>query len=371
METYYNSYITNKYFIHELNERYGNAKLPKVKIIDMTDDNQKISSQSIISNYLFQQIQKRIHNNEQVLILHNRRGFSAIKVYQDSDEILHCKDCDVILTYHATIEKLICHHCNKKYSIEKYNKADIKYLGYGTEHIESILNQHFPNANIMRMDADSASTMKKQKEILSKFKANDFNILLGTQMIAKGLDFKNITLVAVLNADLGMFIPDFRSNEKAFQLLYQVIGRSGRSQKLGEAIIQTYQPKNQLIQMSTNYQSKQFYNLSLDSRKALNYPPFKRLIRILFQSKSLKNCINSSNKIYEILKSKFPNSIIGPLPCPIEKLASNNRYHILIKIDSKTISQSLNVMQHIQDNKEQFLDKNVKLLIDIDSISVL
>lgn len=371
LETYYNSYITNKYFIHELNERYGNAKLPKVKIIDMTDDNQKISSQSIISNYLFQQIQKRIHNNEQVLILHNRRGFSAIKVYQDSDEILHCKDCDVILTYHATIEKLICHHCNKKYSIEKYNKADIKYLGYGTEHIESILNQHFPNANIMRMDADSASTMKKQKEILSKFKANDFNILLGTQMIAKGLDFKNITLVAVLNADLGMFIPDFRSNEKAFQLLYQVIGRSGRSQKLGEAIIQTYQPKNQLIQMSTNYQSKQFYNLSLDSRKALNYPPFKRLIRILFQSKSLKNCINSSNKIYEILKSKFPNSIIGPLPCPIEKLASNNRYHILIKIDSKTISQSLKVMQHIQDNKEQFLDKNVKLLIDIDSISVL
>ena len=371
LETYYNSYITNKYFIHELNERYGNAKLPKVKIIDMTDDNQKISSQSIISNYLFQQIQKRIHNNEQVLILHNRRGFSAIKVYQDSDEILHCKDCDVILTYHATIEKLICHHCNKKYSIEKYNKADIKYLGYGTEHIESILNQHFPNANIMRMDADSASTMKKQKEILSKFKANDFNILLGTQMIAKGLDFKNITLVAVLNADLGMFIPDFRSNEKAFQLLYQVIGRSGRSQKLGEAIIQTYQPKNQLIQMSTNYQSKQFYNLSLDSRKALNYPPFKRLIRILFQSKSLKNCINSSNKIYEILKSKFPNSIIGPLPCPIEKLASNNRYHILIKIDSKTISQSLKVMQYIQDNKEQFLDKNVKLLIDIDSISVL
>ena len=371
LETYYNSYITNKYFIHELNERYGNAKLPKVKIIDMTDDNQKISTQSIISNYLFQQIQKRIHNNEQVLILHNRRGFSAIKVYQDSDEILHCKDCDVILTYHATIEKLICHHCNKKYSIEKYNKADIKYLGYGTEHIESILNQHFPNANIMRMDADSASTMKKQKEILSKFKANHFNILLGTQMIAKGLDFKNITLVAVLNADLGMFIPDFRSNEKAFQLLYQVIGRSGRSQKLGEAIIQTYQPKNQLIQMSTNYQSKQFYNLSLDSRKALNYPPFKRLIRILFQSKSLKNCINSSNKIYEILKSKFPNSIIGPLPCPIEKLASNNRYHILIKIDSKKISQSLKVMQHIQDNKEQFLDKNVKLLIDIDSISVL
>ena len=371
LETYYNSYINNKYFVYELNERYGNAKLPSVKIIDMNDSDQKISNQNIISHFLYKQIEKRIQNNEQVLILHNRRGFSAIKVCTESDEILHCEDCDVILTYHAKIEQLICHHCNKKYSIEKYTKSNIKYLGYGTEHIESILSQLFPSSNIIRMDADSAKTMKKQKEILTKFQDNDFNILLGTQMIAKGLDFKNITLVAVLNADLGMFIPDFRSYEKTFQLLYQVIGRSGRSDKLGEAIIQTYQPKNQLIQMSTNYQSKQFYNLNLESRKNLNYPPFKRLIRILFQSKSLKNCINSSNIIYKILKNQFKDSIIGPLPCPIEKLASNNRYHILLKVDAKEMSYSIKTMQYIQDNKEQLLNKNVKLLIDIDSISVL
>ena len=184
----------------------------------MNDSDQKISNQNIISHFLYKQIEKRIQNNEQVLILQNRRGFSAIKVCTESDEILHCEDCDVILTYHAKIEQLICHHCNKKYSIEKYTKSNIKYLGYGTEHIESILSQLFPSSNIIRMDADSAKTMKKQKEILTKFQDNDFNILLGTQMIAKGLDFKNITLVAVLNADLGMFIPDFRSYEKTFQL---------------------------------------------------------------------------------------------------------------------------------------------------------
>tara|TARA_B100001287_G_C22498034_1_gene442197 strand:- start:118 stop:783 length:666 start_codon:yes stop_codon:yes gene_type:complete len=221
------------------------------------------------------------------------------------------------------------------------------------------------------MDADSANSMKKQKEILNKFKNKEFNILLGTQMIAKGLDFSNITLVAVINADLGMYIPDFRSYEKTFQLLYQVIGRSGRSEKLGEAIIQTLQPKNQLIQMSTNYQSKQFYNLNLESRKTLNYPPFKKLIRLLFQSKSVKKCIDSSEKIYHLLKVRFEDSIIGPLPCPIEKLATNNRYHILLKIDINQISDVLKTMHYIQDNKKQLIDKNVKLLIDIDSISVL
>ena len=371
METYYNAFIRNKYDVYQLKERYGNAKLPNVKIIDMNDENQKMLNQDIISSYLHAQIKQRIKNNEQVLILHNRRGFSSIKVCAESDDILRCKDCDVILTYHTSIQKLICHHCNKTYSMSKYSNTNIKYLGYGTEQIESILNEIYPNVNIMRMDADNANSMKKQKEILNKFKNKEFNILLGTQMIAKGLDFSNITLVAVINADLGMYIPDFRSYEKTFQLLYQVIGRSGRSEKLGEAVIQTLQPKNQLIQMSTNYQSKQFYNLNLESRKTLNYPPFKKLIRLLFQSKSVKKCIDSSEKIYHLLKVRFEDYIIGPLPCPIEKLARNNRYHILLKIDINQISDVLTTMHYIQDNKKQLIDKNVKLLIDIDSISVL
>lgn len=371
LETYYNSMIINKYHIHELKERYGDAQLPKVKIIDMNQDKDFTKSQNLISEYLIKKINTTLNNNEQILILHNRRGFSSIKICSESDEILKCKNCDVILTFHASLNKLICHHCNQKYPFEKYTTQDINFLGYGTEQLETVLNQLFPNAGVLRMDSDSANSMKKQKNILNQFKNKEYNILLGTQMIAKGLDFSNITLVAVMNAELGMLIPDYRSHEKMYQLLYQVIGRSGRSNKIGHAIIQTYQPDNSLIQMATNYQSKKFYNLSLESRKSLQYPPFIKLVRFLFQSKNINQCINSANKVYKVLKTNFSDSIIGPFPCPIERLSNQSRYHILLKIKPEKFKKSLIQIQAVQDKKNILVSKNVKLLIDIDSISVL
>ena len=371
LETYYNSTIINKYHIHELNERYGDAKLPKVKIVDMNQNSSIQNNQHLFSDYLIKKIDKALEKKEQVLILHNRRGFSSIKICTEFDEILKCTNCDVILTFHAKLNHLICHHCNKKYSFEQYTKKDITFLGYGTEQIETILNELFPHHGILRMDSDSANSMKKQKNILDKFKNKEYDILLGTQMIAKGLDFSNITLVAVMNAELGMLIPDYRSHEKMFQLIYQVIGRSGRREKIGQAIIQTYHPDNALIQMATNYQSKKFYNLNLESRKSLQYPPFIRLVRFLFQSPDINQCIASANKIYKLLQVHFSKSIIGPLPCPIERLANKSRYHILLKIKPEKLKSSLIKIKKIQDRKEQLLNKKVSLLIDIDSISVL
>ena len=371
LETYYNSIIINKYHLHELNERYGGAQLPKVKIIDMNQNEGILNGQNFFSDHLIKQIDSTLKKDEQILILHNRRGFSSIKVCKDSDDVVKCKNCDVALTFHARLHMLVCHHCHQKYSFDKYTNQDISFLGYGTEQLEIILNELFPTAGIIRMDSDSANSMNKQKNILNKFQNREYNILLGTQMIAKGLDFSNITLVAVLNADLGMLIPDFRSHEKMFQLLYQVIGRSGRSHKIGQAIIQTYQPDNNLIHLVTNYQSKKFYNLHLDSRQSLQYPPFIRLVRLLFQSPNINQCIDSATKIYNILKSDFCDSIIGPLPCPIERLSNKVRYHILIKIKPENLKFILGRLKKIQDKKETLLNKNVKLLIDIDSISVL
>ena len=371
LETYYNSIILNKYHLHEINERYGDAKLPQVKIIDMNQNNKTKSGQKVLSEDLINKIDAVLTKNEQILILHNRRGFSSIQICTDSDKILKCENCDVILTFHARLNQLICHHCNKKYSFGQYTHQDISFLGYGTEQLESILNELFPEAGVLRMDSDSAGSMKKQKDILNKFKNKEYNILLGTQMIAKGLDFSNITLVAVINADLGMLIPDFRSHEKMFQLLYQVIGRSGRRHRIGQAIIQTHQPDNLLIQMVTQYQSKKFYNLNLESRQSLQYPPFVRLVRLLFQSKNINHCIDSANKIYNLLKIDFSESIIGPLPCPIERLANRSRYHILLKIKPQKLKSSLKKIKTIQDNKETLIRKSVKLLIDVDSISVL
>ena len=156
-----------------------------------------------------------------------------------------------------------------------------------------------------------------------------------------------------------------------YQLLYQVIGRSGRSSKIGNAIIQTYQPDNHLIQMATNYQSKKFYNLNLESRKSLQYPPFVRLVRFIFQSKNINKCRDSANKVYKILNAKFSDSIIGPLPCPIERLANQERFHIILKIKPEKLKSSLVEIKKIQDKKNSLISTNVKLLIDVDSISVL
>ena len=174
---------------------------------------------------------------------------------------------------------------------QDYDTTQVTYSGYGTEKLQLALKQLFPTASISRMDSDAANSMSKQSLILNKFQKGEGDILLGTQMIAKGLDFENITLVVVVNADLGMHIPDFKSHEKMFQLIYQVIGRAGRSNKKSQAIIQTYNPSNQVIQMATQYNLKKFYNIQLKNRKDLSYPPFIRLIRIIFKSNDIKKCL--------------------------------------------------------------------------------
>ena len=221
------------------------------------------------------------------------------------------------------------------------------------------------------MDSDSANSRSKQNKILDQFKTGQCNILLGTQMIAKGLDFANVTLVVVANADLGMMVPNFKSHEKMFQLISQVIGRSGRSHKKGKAIIQTYFPQNNIIQMATNYEHKKFYNMQLDSRKSLNYPPFIRLIRIIFESTNIKFCYHNAKKIFNILDSSFSHILIGPLLCPIEKLSNKFRYHILIKTPHSKLKAVSQKIKDIQIQKESLLSRQVRMLIDIDPNSVL
>ena len=319
VETYYNA-IIQKYYLHEINERYGASTLPKVELINMKNQQSNSFNQPILTKKIIKEINQTINKNEQVLILHNRRGYSAIKICNESNQILKCDFCDVILTFHASLNKLICHNCNHNHSLNdksQYSNDNIQYLGYGTEQLEFLLNETFPQHSVLRMDADSANSMNKQNKILNQFKSGNYNILLGTQMIAKGLDIENVTLVVVLNADIGMMVPDFRSHEKMFQLIHQVIGRSGRSNKKGKAIIQTFHPDNTVLQMATNYESKLFYNLQLESRKSLSYPPFSRLLRIIFQSKSEKICEQKSTKFFNLLKKDCKNFIIGPLPCPM------------------------------------------------------
>ena len=373
IETYFNS-IKNKFHYLELNERYGNAKLPEVELIDLNKEQQNnIFNKPVFSKTVLTAIERTVIKGEQVLILHNRRGYSAIKVYGESDEILKCNSCDIILTYHAQKNRLVCHNCGKFSSYDSLDfSKNIQYLGYGTEQIEFALKEYFPKFSILRMDSDSAKSINKQNKILNSFINKEAHILLGTQMIAKGLDIKNITLAIVINADLGTLVPDFKSHEKIYQLISQLIGRSGRNEKKGKALIQTYNKNNTIINMATNYESKKFYGLQLDSRKALNYPPFSRLIRIIFQSKKEKLCITHSQKIYNIVKSELAHNILGPFPCPIEKLSNYYRYHIIIKVPLSKMNYSINKLHKIFENKIiKNSKKYLKILIDVDSHSVL
>ena len=374
LDSYYNA-IMGKYYMYKINERYGASILPSIELINMNNDKNSFINKPIFSNYLIKEINDKLNCDEQILILHNRRGFSALKDIQNEDKILKCKNCDVILTFHKKNNELICHHCYTKTPISSINNysesTNLQQVGFGTEQLEDMLKTLFPNKKILRMDADSANTIKKQKEILAVFKSGKANILLGTQMIAKGLDFKNITLVVVINADIGLMIPDFKSHEKVFQLIYQVVGRAGRSEKKGKAIIQTYQPDSNTIQMATNYDLEKFYNLQLDTRKSLNYPPFVRLIRLVFKGKNESYCKFSADKIFRLLQKKFNNIMIGPLPCPIIRLSNNYRYHIILKAPHSQFKVVLKSIKNLKIQKKSLVYKGISLLIDIDSDSVL
>ena len=374
LESYYNS-TTNKYYLYELNERYGDAILPAVQLVDMSMIKDSFILQPMFSDLTINCIQEKLKNKEQILILHNRRGFASLRVSDQSDGVLKCPKCDIILTFHQHINQLICHHCHFTKPMSSFktenDNTQITYSGYGTEKLQLALNKLFPKASILRMDADSANSMSKQSKILNKFKKGQGDILLGTQMIAKGLDFENITLVVVVNADLGMYVPDFKSHEQMFQLIYQVIGRAGRSNKQSQAIIQTYNPDNKVIQMATQYNLKKFYNIQLKNRKDLSYPPFIRLIRIIFKSADIQKCQSSAMVIYDLLCKSFSSSLIGPLPCPIEKLSNKFRYHIIIKASHSKFGIILKEINNIQNQKEVLISNQVTMLIDIDANSVL
>ena len=281
------------------------------------------------------------------------------------------------LTYHQTHHKLVCHYC--KFEIDaiaacaECNSENIDLKGSGTQKVEDMVQKQFPKARIIRMDMDTVQTRGAHQKLLEQFENGDADILLGTQMISKGLDFPDVTLVGVINADSGLFLPDFRAGERTFQLLYQACGRSGRHSKPGEAIIQTWNPDDPFIQSAAQLDIKKFYNIALSQRQELKYPPFSRLARILISGKNQHNVLNiasqlgtklkSNNKIYEIL---------GPTPAPIEKIREHWRYHMIIKSTQNSAS-SIHTFVHkklgVNIFEREF--KGVRIQIDMDPVSML
>ena len=377
IESYYN-YKNKKLKYLELPKRFGSAKLPKIHLIDMIEESKKTEEfGAIFSRFLLEKIDDRLKKNEQIILLHNRRGFAPVLRCNDCGDIILCPHCKLSLTYHKTDKKMKCHFCNHnenpKDKCFKCDSTSIQLGGTGTQKIESELKNIFHKASIGRLDLDSAPTASKITKTLEKFSNKEIDILIGTQMIAKGLDFSNATLVGITNADTGLFLPDFRSGEKTFQLIYQAAGRAGRGEKKGEVVIQSYNSENQTIQHASNLDLKTYYEQCLIEREELNYPPFSWLVRIEIKGKDREKVLKTINR----LRAKLFNppkgiEILGPAPCYRERLKDYYRMQIVIKSNKATDKSGL-VLKKLYKKATNDINfsNSLKLNIDVNPVSLL
>ncbi len=343
------------YKLLRLPNRAGVAKPPKITICDMTKEEHV--KNTTISKTLFNEINNKLNLKEQIILLQNRRGYSSILMCQNCGYTMKCPNCDISLTYHKTKELMRCHYCG--YATKKINvcpdcKNDsLKELGTGTERIEEEIKSLFPTARVVRMDLDTTTRKGAHDKIITAFAKGEYDILLGTQMISKGLDFPNVTLVGILNADTSLFIPSYKSNENTFDLISQVSGRSGRSEKNGEVIIQTYNPDHFAITLASNDDYEGFYQEEMQNRLAGRYPPYFYLTMVTVKSIDYELVSKEINKIKTLLETKLPDKeVIGPsLGVPF-KINNLYRFNIIIKykkeLDLKNVLRDL--IEHYKSN---------------------
>lgn len=337
IESYYKT-TQNELQLITINDRADGAAMPSVEIVDMREELMN-NNRSIFSKSLHEGIIDALKKDEQVILFLNRRGFSTFVSCRKCGYVFKCKKCDISLTYHNSSEYLTCHYCGEKERISKTCPACgstyVKYFGVGTEKIEQEINRIFPSARTLRMDFDTTRKKNSYEYIYNTFKNKQADILIGTQMVAKGLDFKNVTLVGVIAADLSLNLPDFRAFERTFQLLTQVSGRSGRGEKNGKVVIQTYNSDNLTIQYAANNDYDNFYKNEIMLREAMNYPPFTSILVISMSSEDEKLLIKNIQNVGVNLTYKIGQNdkitLLGPCPCGISKIKNFYRWQIIIK----------------------------------------
>ena len=367
IESYYRATI-NELELIRINERADGASMPKVEIVDMREELMN-NNRSIFSKSLHEGITESLRKNEQVILFLNRRGFSTFVSCRKCGYVFKCKKCDISLTYHNEGEYLTCHYCGEKEKISKVcpscGSSYVKYFGVGTEKIEQEINRIFPSAKTLRMDFDTTRKKNSYEYIYNTFKNKQADILIGTQMVAKGLDFENVTLVGVIAADLSLNLPDFRAFERTFQLLTQVSGRAGRGSKEGKVVIQTYSAENTTIQYAADNDYDSFYKNEIMVRKAMDYPPFTSILVITMSSENENLLIKSMQNVGENLKYKIQNNdkitLLGPCPCGISKIKNFYRWQIIIKG---------NIEEIIADEIKNFVYESVKNVYNSIRVSI-
>ncbi|HEX2959485.1 MAG TPA: primosomal protein N' [Chitinispirillaceae bacterium] len=372
MESYYNT-INGKYAIVRLIRRFGGAQLPAVEIVDMVREHAK-NNWSPFSVRLVELMKECINSQRQIILLLNRRGYSTVLVCKECGHTTSCPNCSVNLRYHRVDNTVKCHLCGFEHRAPdlcpKCGGTKIKYQGTGIQKIEQILHEMLPGVRILRMDQDTTRRKGSHITILNEFSERNADILLGTQMVAKGLNFPGVALVGVIQADSGLHFPDFRASERTFQLLTQVAGRAGRADNLGKVVIQTYNPEEIAIKSASMHDYECFFTTELSMREELNYPPFSKLARIIVEGKNESSVITFSESISRQLLETARNglTVLGPAPAVLEKIDNETRYSLLIKAPN---AQLLNTVLSEIWHKSTAHSSSIRTIIDIDPVNML
>lgn len=371
METYENC-MCGKYGLVQLDARYNDQPLPEILTVDVGELKRKKRMKGAFSPLLLDHISKSISEGGQVLIFQNRRGFAPMLECRNCGWIPKCEQCDVSLTYHKAKNTLTCHYCGTEYHLPKVCKLcetpDLKTVGVGTEQVEEEIKTHFPDIRVSRMDTDSTRSRKSYEQIIGQFEAGEIDVLIGTQMISKGLDFNNVRVVGILNADHLLNFPDFRAHEKSFQLLVQVSGRAGRKDFPGLVILQTSNPKQRMISHISNNNFESYFHEESEIRKMFGYPPFSRLVQLRIKHKDAQIVHQAAMQLCLYLKPYFGNQLLGPDTPLISKVKYYYLQQMLLKLNRSVSTAKVRAILHAAQKKlnEDQRYKSVVVQFDVD-----
>lgn len=375
VESYYEALKGTSALI-KMDKRVEDRPLPPVKVVDVREEIRN-GNRTLFSRELYWGIKNTLEKKQQVILFINRRGFATFVVCKECGYIMRCPHCSITLNYHRYGDLLKCHYCYYKKKVPpkcpNCHGSYIRFLGLGTQRVEKEVKDLFPSARILRMDVDATTRKGSHQEIFKTFKRGEADILIGTQMVAKGLDFPRVTLVGVIAADTALNLPDFRAGERTFQLLTQVAGRTGRSSLGGKVIIQTYTPEHYSISSAKTHNYEAFFNDEIKLRKDFGYPPFSSLLRVVFSGLQEKDLARAAGEFKESLGyylRDLGGEILGPGPCPLSKIKGRYRWHLVLK--SKDVGSINKAVKTVWEQVyRKFDSKDIRIIIDINPINML
>ena len=373
IESYFNATKEDKYGFTELSRRYNDVLLPEIELVDIKDKHRRRRMTGHFSDRLIEEMTDALENDFQVILFQNRRGYSPIVECSTCGNSPQCSNCDVSLTYHQYRNELRCHYCGYKMAMlqncQACGSVELDNKGFGTEQIEAEVKELFPKVRVARMDLDTTRGKHSYEKIISKFEQHEVDVLVGTQMVTKGLDFRNVKLVGIMNADNMLNFPDFRAHERSFQLMQQVAGRAGRTEERGKVLIQTYNPYHKILQQVSTNDYVSMFNEQLDERHNYKYPPIYRLIRITLRHRDFNKVNEGAEWLAKSLRQVFKQNVLGPEFPPISRIRNQYHKNILLKIpQGQSLGKTKEAILRI---KNSFLSINdfrpIRVILNVDS----